>query len=223
MVRKVLLVCGILSSLLYITTDITAAIRWESYSYTSQTVSELIAINAPTRPFVVPLFTIYSILVIAFAMGIWQSAGPRRALRFTAIGVGGKEVLGLIVTFLFPIHLRGIEATATDAMHGILTGVGVLLLMFPAIGFAAAAFGKRFRYYSIATAVIFVVCGVLTGMEASNMGANQPTPWMGVLERINIFGYMLWVVVLAINLLRAGGNAVWMKVDSTKGKVPQNL
>jgi hypothetical protein len=32
--------------------------------------------------------------------------------------------------------------------------------------------------------------------------ANQPTPWAGVWERITIFGYLLWGVVLAIGLLR---------------------
>lgn len=31
----------------------------------------------------------------------------------------------------------------------------------------------------------------------------MPTPWMGVWERINIIAYMIWIVVLAILLLRA--------------------
>jgi hypothetical protein len=35
------------------------------------------------------------------------------------------------------------------------------------------------------------------------MVANEPTPWMGVWERINIFAYLLWALVLAIGLLRA--------------------
>jgi len=203
MVRKVLLVCGILSALLYVGTDILAAMRWEGYSYVSQTVSELIAIDAPTRPLVVPLFTTYAILVYAFAVGVWQSAGPKRALRVTAVGMAGKEILGLAVTLFFPIHLRGVEGTLSDIMHGILTGVGVLLFMFPAMGFGAAAFGKRFRLYSIVTILIFLVCGTLAGLDGPRVAANLPTPWMGVWERINIFGYMLWVVVLAISLLRA--------------------
>jgi hypothetical protein len=203
MVRKILLVCGILSALLYVGTDILAAMRWEGYSYASQTVSELIAINAPTRPLVVPLFIAYALLVYAFAVGIWQSAGRKRALRFTAVGMAGKEVIGLAVTLFFPIHLRGAEGTLSDIMHGILTGVGVLLFMFPAMGFGAAAFGRRFRLYSIGTILIFLVCGTLAGLDGPRVAANLPTPWMGVWERINIFGYMLWVVVLAISLLRA--------------------
>ncbi len=202
MVRKVLLGCGIASSLLYVATDLLAARRWEGYSSTSQTVSELIAIDAPTRPLVVPLFLTYSVLVIAFGAGVWQSAGRKRALRFAAVGLAGKEVLGLVVTLFFPMHLRGIEETLTDTMHGALTMVGVLFMLL-AIGFGATAFGMRFRLYSIGTFLLLVVGGTLAGLDAPRLAANLPTPWMGVWERINIFAYMLWVVVLAITLLRA--------------------
>jgi len=45
MVRKLLLICGILSSLLYVGTDILAAMLYEGYSYTSQSISELGAIG----------------------------------------------------------------------------------------------------------------------------------------------------------------------------------
>src|SRR5215203_1263950 len=74
MVRKILLGCGIVSSVLYVATILLAPRRWEGYSSSSQTVSELFAINAPTKPLVVPLFLMYSVLVIAFGMGVWASA-----------------------------------------------------------------------------------------------------------------------------------------------------
>lgn len=201
MVRKILLSCGILSSLLYVATDILATKRWEDYSYTSQTVSELIAINAPTRSFVVPLFVTYSLLVYAFGAGVWRSTGRRRVLRFAAFGLVGKEALGLVVTLFFPIHLRGIEVTLTDTMHGILTMAGNLFMLL-AIGCGAAAFGKRFRIYSMMTGVSLVVFGVLAGLAIPRLAANLPTPGIGVWERINIFAYMLWVVALAVILLR---------------------
>jgi hypothetical protein len=202
MVRKMLLGCGIVSSVLYVATVVLAPRRWEGYSSSSQTVSELFAINAPTKPLVVPLFLTYSVLVIAFGMGVWASAGRKLALRVAAVGLIGKEVLGFVVTLFFPIHLRGVKATLTDNMHGILTSVGVLFMLL-AIGFGAAAFGKRFRIYSIATFLMLVVGGVLTGLDQPKLEPNLPTPWMGVWERFNIYAYMLWVVVLAIALLRA--------------------
>ena len=199
--RHALLICGILSSLLYVATDILAVMQWKEYGYTSQTVSELIAINAPTRSFVVPLFVTYSLLVYAFGAGVWRSVGRLRVLRLAALGLVGKEVLGLVVTLFFPIHLRGIEVTLTDTMHGALTMAGNLFMLL-AIGCGAAAFGKRFRIYSIMTGVSLVVFGVLTGLAIPRLSANLPTPWIGVWERINIFAYMLWVVVLAVILLR---------------------
>jgi Protein of unknown function (DUF998) len=201
MVRKLLLVCGILSSLLYVATVVLAAMRWEGYSSTSQTVSELIAIDAPTRPLVVPLFVTYCLLVYAFGVGVWQSSGRKRALRLAAVGLVGKEILGLVVTLFFPMHLRGVEGTLTDNMHAILSMVGVLFMLF-AIGFGATAFGRRFRLYAIGTFLLLVAGGTLAGLDAPRLATNLPTPWMGVWERINIFAYMLWVVVLAIALLR---------------------
>jgi uncharacterized membrane protein len=58
-------------------------------------------------------------------------------------------------------------------------------------------------WYSWATVVTLLVSGAGTGFEASRLAAHQPTPWLGVAERINIGAYLLWVVVLAVSLLRA--------------------
>src|SRR5215211_3191039 len=55
--RKALLGCGIVSSLVYVAANVLGARRWRDYSLTSQTVSELSAIGAPSRPLVVPLLT----------------------------------------------------------------------------------------------------------------------------------------------------------------------
>ena len=203
-VRTILLVCGIISSLLYIGTDVFAALSYEGYSYTSQTVSELIAIGAPTRPVVASLMLTYGLLIFAFAVGVWRSAGENHALRFVAAGLIGKEVLGSIVTLSFPIHMRGIEGTLSDTMHGLLTLAGSLCYLV-AIGFGAAALGKRFRLYSVVTILILVVFGILAGLEIPRLTANLPTPWLGVWERTNIFAAMLWIAVLAVTLLRGSG------------------
>ena len=202
MLRKLLLVCGMLSALLYVATVELAAMRWPGYSPSSQTVSELIGIGAPTRPLVLPLFVVYSLLVYAFGAGMWLSSGPKRALRVAAVGVIGKEVLGLIVTLLAPIHLRGVGGTLSDTMHGLLTLVGVVFMVL-GVGFAAKAFGTRFRLYSAATIVIVIGFGIRTGLDQPRLAPNLPTPGMGIYERICIYAYLAWVVVLAIALLGA--------------------
>lgn len=202
MTRKILLVCGVLSSLLYLAMTALVAMQWEGYSSASQTISELSAVDAPTRPLWVPLGIVYTLLVTAFGFGVWGSARGRRPLRV----VGGVLIAnGLIGLGWPPMHQRAVLAagggTLTDTMHIVWSMVTVLLMML-AIGFGAAAFGKRFRLYSIATMVILVAFGVLTGMDAPRMQANLPTPWMGLWERISIAADMLWVAVLATTLLR---------------------
>jgi hypothetical protein len=92
-------------------------------------------------------------------------------------------------------------ATLTDTMH-IAFAMAWLLLMLLAIGFAAAAFGRRFRLYSGATVAVFVVFGALTIPDGARIAAGLPTPWVGVWERISIGASLLWLVVFATALLR---------------------
>jgi hypothetical protein len=202
-VRKALLVCGILSSLLYVGVDIIASMQWEGYSYASQAFSELTAIEAPTRSLMLFGNAIpYSLLVMAFAVGVWLSAGQKRALRIVAGLLVTYTVAGFIGGVIFPMHSRGqTTITQTDTMHIVATIAQVLsMLLF--IGFGAAAFGKWFRIYSIGTILLLILGGTLAGLDGSRMAAGLPTPWMGVTERINIYASMLWVFVLAFALLR---------------------
>jgi hypothetical protein len=101
------------------------------------------------------------------------------------------------------MHLREVLAagggTLTDTMHIVFAMVTVLLMML-AMAFGAAAFGARFRLYSIATMAILAVCGAMSGTDAPRLQVNLPTPWIGVWERINIGVFLLWVVVLAVTL-----------------------
>ena len=209
MFRKALLVCGILSSLLYAAMTVVIAMQWEGYSSWSQTISELSAIGAPTRSLWLPPGWVYTVLVTAFGWGIWKSANRIRVLRVVGCLIIAYGSLGLLWP-LAPMHLRETLAasgsTPSDTMHLVLASVTVLLMLL-AIGFGSAAFGRQFRRYSIATLLILLAFGVLTFLDAPRVQANLPTPWIGVWERINVGAFLLWVVVLATILLRAGGTA----------------
>ena len=132
MAHKVMLLCGILSSLLYIGTDILGAVRYKDYSYTAQTISELSAIGAPTRSLVVPRFLAYAVLVIAFGVGVWRSAGPKQALRIVGGLLVGYEVVSLAGPFT-PMHRREVLAadgvTLTDTLHKLGAMVDTLFIL----------------------------------------------------------------------------------------------
>lgn len=196
--RKALLSCGILSSLYYVFMNVYVPTRWEGYSMTSQVVSELSAIGAPTRTLWNQLGFVYTVLVIAFGVGIWMSAGGSRALR----AAGALFVAdGVIGAFWPPMNMRGTEPTLTDTLHIVWTAFW-FVVMLSAMGFAVAALGKRFRLYTFVTLVAFLVFGTLTALEAPGIATNLPTPWIGLWERINMAAAMLWIGVLSMALLR---------------------
>lgn len=90
--------------------------------------------------------------------------------------------------------------------HIIGTGLESLAIVL-AVGSSAIAFGNRFRRYAIGTILILLLFGAIAGSDISRIEAHLPTPWLGITERINIYAYLLWMVVLAVAILR-GRDAV---------------
>lgn len=204
MVRKTLLACGIASSLLYVAMNVFIPPLFDGYTVASQTVSELSAIGAPTRALWVPLGLVYAVLVVAFGWGVWASAAGNRRLRVAA----SLLIINGAISFAWPpMHLRGEAMTSTDVMH-IVFSIVTVLLMFLTIGFGAFAFGKPFRWFSLATIAVFLVFGTLTALDAPRLAANLPTPRLGVWERINIGAYMLWLIVLALRVMGVGARGL---------------
>jgi uncharacterized protein YndB with AHSA1/START domain len=201
--RRSLLTCGILAPVLYVAMTLFVGLLWEGYSVVSGVPSELAAIGAPTRLLWIWLGAVYAVLMVAFGWIVWKSAPPNRTLRVVGALLMAHTVFG---QFWPPMHQRAVLAagggTLTDTLHLVwaaITGFFFMLI----VGFGAAALGKRFRIYSIATMVVVLACGAVTGTYASRIQADLPTPWVGVWERISIATYMGWIAVLATALLRA--------------------
>jgi len=200
--RRSLLYCGVMASLLYIAMNIFFPFFYEGYNWVTQTVSELSAVDAPTRPLWFPLGIVYTLLIAAFGWGVLISADGKRSLRIVGILMILHGLLGLTWS---PMHQREVLAagggTFSDTWH-IVMSVITVLLMFLSIGFGAAAFGKAFRFYSIVTILVFIVFGILTFIESPNIDKNLPTPYIGLWERINIAAFMVWVLMFSAILLR---------------------
>jgi hypothetical protein len=157
--------------------------------------------GAPSRHlFSILLIPVY-LLLVAFGMGVWQSAGDRRSLRVAAGLLLGIGVLALTVGQFVSMRPRGTEQGLTGALH-LVEGAVVVLMLVAAMGFAATALGSRFRLYTIATIALMLAFGAWSGMEAPRIEAGLATPWVGVKERVFWYAYQLWFVVLALTLLR---------------------
>lgn len=208
---RILLFCGVLSSLYYVAINGVVPLFYPGYDHAGLMVSELSAIGAPTRTLWVWLAVVYILLFAAFGLGVVRMAGEQRRLART-----GRLLIVYAALNLYwpPMHMRGHPPGLTDALHigwAMVTLVLMMLIMWQ----GAAVAGRGFHTYSAFTFVVFLVFGGLMGTEAPLIARGQPTPHIGLWERINIGAFMLWVIVFAAYLLR-GGPA---RVPEDRGKL----
>lgn len=202
--RKTLLGCGLLYAVLYpIVNDVIAVGLYDGYSRMDQAVSELSAIGAPAHAFLTAAGPIFSLLFMGFGLGVWRSSNGRRALRLGALLMVAHGVMSLLWMF-GPMSRREViaagGATSADALHLVLSAAtGLFVTAYVAT--TALAFGWMFRLFSIVTIAAALLFGLLSA-QVDKIEAGEPTPYMGLLERIGIGAWLLWVAVLAVILIR---------------------
>jgi hypothetical protein len=193
--RTAFLACGILASALYLAAiDLLAPIAHPEYhSYRFQMVSELFAVEAPTRPLLAVPMTLYNALMFAFVVGVWMSGERRRTVRLAAAALGVYATVSTFGFFVAAMDVRGPQGmTDRDVIHVVATVVqGMALLSAVALG--AFARGRKFRVYSLVTLAICLGFGAVAGLAATWEGS----PWLGTAERISIYAWMSWVAVFA--------------------------
>ena len=201
MTRRSLLLCGVFSPLLYAAADAIAGMQWNGYSFRDQTISELGAIGAPSRPLFSILLIVVYLLLLAFGLGVWQSAGASRRIRVVGALLLALAVMALTIGQFVPMRLRGTDQGLTGTLH-LIEGAAAMVMVVTAMGFAATALDRRFRFYTIATIAVMLAFGAWSGADAPRIEAGLATPWVGVKERIFWYAYQLWFLVLALTLLR---------------------
>ena len=110
--------------------------------------------------------------------------------------IGGLQILSGAT---FPLWLLFGEASL--GAHLVLAVVGILTWL-GSMGLGAAAFGMRFRIYSLVCLAVVVMFNALALAYAPAVDAGEPTPWIGLYERIAFGAYFLWLSVLAVALGR---------------------
>ena len=159
----------------------------------SNSISELQLTGTPTKSLLDPWEGwVYSALSFAFGVGIWLSAQGSRSLRV----VGALMILPAAAS---PLWLLFGEANLAAHLALAVMGIGGWL---GAMGFGAAALGKRFRIYSLVSLGLVVGFFALGFSYVPEANAGQPTPFLGLFERIGFSAYFVWLTVLAAALWR---------------------
>lgn len=201
---QVLLACGVAYFFLYVfTNDVVAATIYDGYSRVDQAISELSARGAESRPFLVAMTPVGSLLMIAFGVGVWRSALDSRRLRALGVTLMAWGA-GQVAWLWYPMTPRAEQvatgtAGANDIGHVILT-VLTFAFILTVITMGALSFGRRFRWYSIGTAIVILVTGAIVGIQTAGIPEGDPTPWMGLIERISAYGMTAYVAAVGVRL-----------------------
>jgi hypothetical membrane protein len=186
---------------LYATIDLLAGLRYKGYSFFSQTISELGAIGAPKPPWLAPLFLAYCALMVAFGVAV-VAEGRRNNNRLTIVGwlLLAYMLVGSGTSF-FPMHVRGTGTLADDMPH-IVAGLAATVVILLTMAFGSMALGKRFRDFSFTTFTTMLVFGAATAPLGVKLARGEPTPGLGLLERLAYYSILVWVGGLSVALLR---------------------
>jgi hypothetical protein len=198
--KKIFMLCGIIAAVMYVGTVILGGLLRPGYSHISMAISELVADGAPNRSLLSSSFLIYNLFVSLFGVGLFHKVNSRLEGRLNGI-VGSLALVavgmaGLLMELAFPQEHGGIATTFAGTMHFVMAGVASLgtmaAVLMLAFWFRTIPALKGYFLYSIISVAVIFISG---GMSAAAMANHSPL--FGLIERITIFTFILWVFVVA--------------------------
>lgn len=196
--QKVLLALGILASLLKAGADFLAGTSWKGYNFISQSISQLTAFGAPTRPLALGLDLLYALLMLAFSLAVWQLAGQNNLMRICAGLMAANVLISAGVMSFLPMRIQASGSPTASTLHVVLMAIAMLCFV-GAIALGGAGSPGWLRWYSYATLLLYVILTIVGVLASSGAAAASRT---GLQERSMVLGYLLWVIAMAVHHLR---------------------
>lgn len=206
--KRLLFYGGILGPIVFLLNDIIGGLVTPNYSYIEQPISDLTQAGThETYLLGSGLLFIAAILSIIFGIGIIS----HYKFKISKLIFLGGVILIIMAIFnsltgtIFPQDPRGGGvATFPGTMHLALVGINVILI-FPAlimigIGLNRERQWKTFRNYTFISLIIMFIFG---GLSAYIIAYDIEL--LGLVERVVVYVFQLWSVVLAYKLITEYG------------------
>jgi hypothetical protein len=206
--KKLLMLGGVVAAIIYVGTVLLGGWLRPGYSPISMAISELVAEGAPNRPLLSSLFLLYNTLLSVFGLGLILKTIPQSLGR--KLGIVGSLALiavgfaGILMELVFAQEPGGTATTFAGTMHFVMAGVASLGTMV-----AILMLGLWFRNFPelkgyVAYSLISVSIIFVSGGSSAVAMANH-SPLFGLLERITIFTFTLWMFVVGWKMAQLEG------------------
>lgn len=196
--KKLLLLCGVISPLIYIGMTILGGALWPGYNHIKDTVSELMSPGAPNKTIMDTFMVLSSVFTTLFGIGVLHFI--KNSGHSTRLGTSGAVlliILGLlqiIVVLFFPQDPMGEKLTFPGKMHIGLVGLeavmSILIPLLLGLWLRKSGLMPFYGTYSIITVILTIAMG------AAIMPLGESV--LGLTERLTILFYQLWMIVMSI-------------------------
>jgi len=203
--KKLLMLCGVSAAVIYIGTVILGGLLRPGYSHISMAISELVADSAPNRSLLSPLFLLYNALLTVFGIGLFIKVNSQTGRKMSGV-IGSLALVlvgiaGILMELVFAQEPGGTATTFAGIMHFVMAGVASLGTMVAVLGiglwFRSIPGMKSYALYSIISVVIIFVSG-----GSSIPAIANHSPLFGLIERITILTFTLWIFVVALKMFQ---------------------
>lgn len=197
---------GIVALVFYLLHDVIGGMLYPGYDRSSQAVSDLTAISAPSYVVASGLASIYGLfsgLSSALVCIVVQGKGSK-TLRLGIYLFAIMNWVSAVGYSLFPLSASGYAGTFQDVMHVYVVTVAVVLLSVISLALIIIG-GLRggARHRSLAAWAIMALTGMVIGGAGTGI---VPAAYFGIVERFSTYGAVAFTAVLGVYGFRAFGD-----------------
>lgn len=189
------LTTGVLSVLFYVLHDIIGAMYYPGYNRMTQAVSDLTAIDAPSRIIASGFTFVYGIFTgICCAFLCVLAADMKKTLRLGIYLFTAMNAVSAIGYSLFPLTGSGYDGSFQSFVHVyVVTVLVVLLSIASLIMIAAGSFKEKRRILGI-LAIISLVCMFFGAVGSGAL----PNSIFGIVERFSTYSAVVFTGIMGI-------------------------
>ena len=193
--RAWVLISGILTVVFYVLHDVIGSMNYPGYDWKTQAVSDLTAVDAPSRGVAGGLTTCYGIcscLCCAFLTVMVKDV--RKSLRLGIYLFAAMNGISAIGYALFPLTRSGYDGSVRSFIHVyIITSLVVILSIISLIMTAIGSFRDHRKLLGILAILM------LLAMFAGAVGSKAlPKEIFGIVERFSTYSAVIFTGILGI-------------------------
>lgn len=196
-----LALCGIAAPIVFVTLVTFAAFLYPGYSHITQAVSELGGVEAK-NPLIQNInFFLLGVLILAFAVGLHQGIDGGRGSKLGPVLMGFFGVSSGVANAVLPCDAGCEFQSLTGTLHNV-TGLAGFLAAIVGMFVISRRLGqdlhwRSYQRYTLVSAAAALISLLLWIGVAKAAGVGSVN---GVLQRLFIGVWLLWIEVTAIKL-----------------------